>query len=253
MKSSFHRPLLFVWMETSPPPPSTTSAPLVQNTISVVGTWRLSSSNNGLVWIWWVWILRQCNPDCVTVWFEPTDSYKARKPFLSDAWKSLSYTSPNLAELCTIHKTLGFPTPEGKRKCLFSPRSDRRTVVISVPKKQLKWSFFFTCASAAKHPWWGPGNCCGSLTPPSGAHSLSDSDPGCTWDSSVWRARWRLHQPATKKTEEGKDELIFTARSHWCMWSGGPICVSEEETLCFALPGTDHPARGDSKCVGSRR
>lgn len=119
MKSSFHRPLLFVWMETSPPPPSTTSAPLVQNTISVVGTWRLSSSDNGLVWIWWVWILRQCNPDCVTVWFEPTDSYKARKPFLSDAWKSLSYTSPNLAELCTIHKTLGFPTPEGKRRCLF--------------------------------------------------------------------------------------------------------------------------------------
>lgn len=45
--------------------------------------------------------------------------------------------------------------------------------------------------------------------PPSGAHSLSDSDPGCKWDSGVWRARWRLHQPATKKTEAGKDEFIF--------------------------------------------
>lgn len=48
----------------------------------------------------------------LNVWFEPTDSDKARKPFLSDAWKSLSYTSPNLVELCAINKTLGFPTPE---------------------------------------------------------------------------------------------------------------------------------------------
>lgn len=53
---------------------------------------------------------------CVTVWYEPTDSEKACKPFLSDAWKSLSYLSPNLAELCTMNKTLGIPTPEGKQK-----------------------------------------------------------------------------------------------------------------------------------------
>ncbi|KAM9352022.1 uncharacterized protein ABDE67_006881 [Symphorus nematophorus] len=48
----------------------------------------------------------------VNVWYEPTDAEKACKPFLSDAWKSLSYSSPNLAELCTMNKTLGFPTPE---------------------------------------------------------------------------------------------------------------------------------------------
>ncbi|XP_076588822.1 uncharacterized protein LOC143321944 [Chaetodon auriga] len=48
----------------------------------------------------------------INVWYEPTDSDKACKPFLSDAWKSLSYSSPNLAELCTMNKTLGFPTPE---------------------------------------------------------------------------------------------------------------------------------------------
>ncbi|XP_018540061.1 uncharacterized protein zgc:136858 isoform X2 [Lates calcarifer] len=48
----------------------------------------------------------------VSVWYEPTDSEKACKPFLSDAWKSLSYSSPNLAELCTMNKTLGIPTPE---------------------------------------------------------------------------------------------------------------------------------------------
>ncbi|XP_041795277.1 pseudouridine-metabolizing bifunctional protein C1861.05 [Chelmon rostratus] len=48
----------------------------------------------------------------INVWYEPTDSNKASKPFISDAWKSLSYSSPNLAELCTMNKTLGIPTPE---------------------------------------------------------------------------------------------------------------------------------------------
>ncbi|KAM3870523.1 uncharacterized protein ACN63O_005641 [Diretmus argenteus] len=48
----------------------------------------------------------------VNVWYEPTDSDKACKPFLSEAWKSLSYSSPNLAELCTMTKTLGIPTSE---------------------------------------------------------------------------------------------------------------------------------------------
>ncbi|XP_069019617.1 uncharacterized protein [Embiotoca jacksoni] len=47
----------------------------------------------------------------INVWYEPTDSEKACKPFLSDAWKSLSYSSPNLAELCTMNKTLGVETP----------------------------------------------------------------------------------------------------------------------------------------------
>ncbi|XP_029951701.1 pseudouridine-metabolizing bifunctional protein C1861.05 [Salarias fasciatus] len=49
----------------------------------------------------------------VNVWYEPTDSDKACKPFLSDAWKSLSYSSPNLAELSTMNKMLGVTTPEG--------------------------------------------------------------------------------------------------------------------------------------------
>ncbi|XP_041692879.2 pseudouridine-metabolizing bifunctional protein C1861.05 [Coregonus clupeaformis] len=47
----------------------------------------------------------------VPVWYEPTDCDKACKPFLSDSWKALAYTSPNLAELCTINKALGLPTP----------------------------------------------------------------------------------------------------------------------------------------------
>ncbi|XP_072242258.1 uncharacterized protein [Leuresthes tenuis] len=40
------------------------------------------------------------------------DAKKACKPFLSDAWKSLSYSSPNLAELCIMNETLGITTPE---------------------------------------------------------------------------------------------------------------------------------------------
>uniref|UniRef100_A0A8C9S3N5 Zgc:136858 n=1 Tax=Scleropages formosus TaxID=113540 RepID=A0A8C9S3N5_SCLFO len=49
----------------------------------------------------------------VPVWFEPTDSDKACKPFLSESWKTLTYTSPNLMELCTMNRTLGLPTPKG--------------------------------------------------------------------------------------------------------------------------------------------
>ncbi|KTG33320.1 hypothetical protein cypCar_00001425, partial [Cyprinus carpio] len=45
------------------------------------------------------------------VWFEPTDADKACKPFLSESWKALSYTTPNLAELCTMNHTLDLPTP----------------------------------------------------------------------------------------------------------------------------------------------
>uniref|UniRef100_A0AAV2L1W4 SEFIR domain-containing protein n=1 Tax=Knipowitschia caucasica TaxID=637954 RepID=A0AAV2L1W4_KNICA len=48
----------------------------------------------------------------MNVWYEPTDSDKASKPFLSEAWKSLSYTSPNLSELCTMNKTLGLEVPQ---------------------------------------------------------------------------------------------------------------------------------------------
>lgn len=48
----------------------------------------------------------------INIWYEPTDAEKACKPFLSDAWKSLSYSSPNLSELITMNKTLGLPTPE---------------------------------------------------------------------------------------------------------------------------------------------
>uniref|UniRef100_A0A8C8C4J4 Carbohydrate kinase PfkB domain-containing protein n=1 Tax=Oncorhynchus tshawytscha TaxID=74940 RepID=A0A8C8C4J4_ONCTS len=49
----------------------------------------------------------------VPVWYEPTDCDKACKPFLSDSWKALAYTSPNLAELCTMNKALGLLTPAG--------------------------------------------------------------------------------------------------------------------------------------------
>ncbi|XP_055049038.2 uncharacterized protein [Misgurnus anguillicaudatus] len=54
----------------------------------------------------------------IPVWFEPTDADKACKPFLSESWKSLSYTSPNLAELCTMNQTLGLPIPRELPKSL---------------------------------------------------------------------------------------------------------------------------------------
>uniref|UniRef100_A0A3P9J3P0 Zgc:136858 n=1 Tax=Oryzias latipes TaxID=8090 RepID=A0A3P9J3P0_ORYLA len=48
----------------------------------------------------------------INVWYEPTDVERASKPFLTEAWKSLSYSSPNMAELCNMNKTLGIATPD---------------------------------------------------------------------------------------------------------------------------------------------
>ncbi|XP_038636880.1 uncharacterized protein zgc:136858 isoform X2 [Scyliorhinus canicula] len=47
----------------------------------------------------------------IPVLFEPTDSISACKPFKSDSWKSLAYTSPNLMELRAMNETLGLPVP----------------------------------------------------------------------------------------------------------------------------------------------
>uniref|UniRef100_M3XK43 Zgc:136858 n=2 Tax=Latimeria chalumnae TaxID=7897 RepID=M3XK43_LATCH len=45
------------------------------------------------------------------VWYEPTTESKANKPFLSDSWKSLTFTFPNLGELRAMNQALGLPVP----------------------------------------------------------------------------------------------------------------------------------------------
>ncbi|XP_048463358.1 uncharacterized protein zgc:136858 isoform X1 [Rhincodon typus] len=45
------------------------------------------------------------------VLFEPTNCIAACKPFESDSWKSLTYTSPNLQELRAMNEALGLPVP----------------------------------------------------------------------------------------------------------------------------------------------
>ncbi|KAJ8020473.1 Pseudouridine-metabolizing bifunctional protein C1861.05 [Holothuria leucospilota] len=47
-----------------------------------------------------------CSKHRVPVWFEPTCVKKATKPFQTDAWKSLSYASPNLNELRMMYASL---------------------------------------------------------------------------------------------------------------------------------------------------
>lgn len=54
-------------------------------------------------------IAKQC---CVPVCYEPTDEGKASKPFLSDTWKALTYTSPNLLELRAMNQSLGNTVPQ---------------------------------------------------------------------------------------------------------------------------------------------
>ncbi|XP_026991445.2 pseudouridine-metabolizing bifunctional protein C1861.05 isoform X1 [Tachysurus fulvidraco] len=58
------------------------------------------------------YVCRLAKKHSVPVWYEPTDADKACKPFVSESWKALSYTSPNLAELCTMNRTLLLPTPQ---------------------------------------------------------------------------------------------------------------------------------------------
>lgn len=67
----------------------------------------------------------------VTVWYEPTDTEKACKPFLSNAWKSLSYSSPNLAELFVMNKTMGLTVPKGNLRSFSSLR------IVDVPPRFL--------------------------------------------------------------------------------------------------------------------
>ncbi|XP_070209604.1 uncharacterized protein [Littorina saxatilis] len=43
-------------------------------------------------------VCKLCSDARVPVWFEPTDVHKATKPFMTSAWKHLTYTSPNLHE-----------------------------------------------------------------------------------------------------------------------------------------------------------
>ncbi|XP_068129191.1 uncharacterized protein [Hyperolius riggenbachi] len=50
-------------------------------------------------------IARQNN---VPVCYEPTDIDKASKPFTSDSWTALTYISPNIRELLSINRTLGY-------------------------------------------------------------------------------------------------------------------------------------------------
>lgn len=57
------------------------------------------------------YVCRITKKHAVPVWFEPTDADKACKPFLSESWKALAFTSPNLTELCTMNHTLSLPTP----------------------------------------------------------------------------------------------------------------------------------------------
>ncbi|XP_018426000.1 PREDICTED: pseudouridine-metabolizing bifunctional protein C1861.05-like [Nanorana parkeri] len=44
----------------------------------------------------------------VPVCYEPTDIDKASKPFTSDSWTALTYISPNVKELISINRTLGY-------------------------------------------------------------------------------------------------------------------------------------------------
>ncbi|KAK6959861.1 pseudouridine-metabolizing bifunctional protein C1861.05 [Biomphalaria glabrata] len=51
-------------------------------------------------------IVDKCARLSVPVWFEPTDLYKCKAPFQSDAWKKLTFVSPNLVELVSMYQAM---------------------------------------------------------------------------------------------------------------------------------------------------
>ncbi|CAL1544936.1 unnamed protein product [Lymnaea stagnalis] len=51
-------------------------------------------------------VVDKCARFNVPVWFEPTDLYKSKTPFETDAWKQLSFISPNLGELLSMYQAL---------------------------------------------------------------------------------------------------------------------------------------------------
>ncbi|XP_035686031.1 pseudouridine-metabolizing bifunctional protein C1861.05-like [Branchiostoma floridae] len=50
------------------------------------------------------YILKLCHYLQVPAWYEPTCVLKSSKPFRSDAWKNITYLSPNLTELRAIYR-----------------------------------------------------------------------------------------------------------------------------------------------------
>lgn len=79
------------------------------------------------------------------VWFEPTDVDKAIKPFLSESWKALTYTSPNLVELCAINQALGLPTPDGAILAILEAATEQHQFLL----EQLLTTRFFSRATSA--------------------------------------------------------------------------------------------------------
>ncbi|XP_072041914.1 uncharacterized protein [Amphiura filiformis] len=84
-----------------------------QITPQMVSTWESSIAQSPLVCMdgnipteTIEYVCRICKENHVPVWYEPTCQMKAKKPFQSDAWKSLTYVSPNLNELRMMYGSL---------------------------------------------------------------------------------------------------------------------------------------------------
>ncbi|XP_075712019.1 uncharacterized protein LOC142748716 isoform X2 [Rhinoderma darwinii] len=54
------------------------------------------------------YVCEMARQNSVPVCYEPTDIDKAAKPFISNSWTALTYISPNLQELLSINRTLGY-------------------------------------------------------------------------------------------------------------------------------------------------
>ncbi|XP_059155907.1 uncharacterized protein LOC131940979 [Physella acuta] len=80
-------------------------------------------------------VVTKCAKFSVPVWFEPTDLFKAKIPFETDAWKNLTFISPNLGELISMYQSFLAKTGQKEMEVNISEESSSLDEIleISVP------------------------------------------------------------------------------------------------------------------------
>ncbi|KAG1708469.1 Pseudouridine-5'-phosphate glycosidase [Nymphon striatum] len=77
-------------------------------------------------------LIKNCNELDIPVWFEPTDPKKAAMPFTSDAWKGISFISPNFEELSSMFSCLSKETLDSQ-STIQSAIKMSRTIIRHIP------------------------------------------------------------------------------------------------------------------------
>lgn len=87
-----------------------------------------------------------CATNHIPVWFEPTCIMKSEKPFLSDAWHSITYVSPNLKELRSMNSAIMKQQPKQQET-----RSGDKDTDKDLPLDSVITECLYLCKPLLKH------------------------------------------------------------------------------------------------------